>query len=802
MSNGFDVFALLERTDKWFLGGGSVAQYAPPFPKWLDTPGFWDETYCADIRLERLFCLLFADSKGKPLMLRRATRRWTPDCFTQIYTLEGVPGVRVQEERVVTASDTFAARITLTNTTPNPVALNILLWSLQSQSELLPNASGSTIAEIVQEADCLHFAHRVQYGASGETPAEVHGWGERTETSSVNSDAQKIYVALGASRLPDSWTINLAEPTDSSPLWNVSVAPEKFYNGVLSQENTANSGVNSNGHVHLMQHYAFETPANAMETITFGANAGFDREKTVAALRNDMTHNVAAQSRTDWTEYFGSVPYFECDDPFIERAYWYRWYGLRLNTVRAAVGNLPHPCVFEGIAGFRSHVSYSAQCHARELSWQSDTALTMGCLENFLANQTPENSFEEFIDTNAGFLPGHLYAFRPDRGFYHADWGRAALQIYNLTLDGDFVSRIYPKLALYAEYFERERDKEKSGLFDVHDQGETGQEYMSRYLFVDENADQWHAIRLKGIDATCYLYSLYSTLSQFAGLLRNNRDAFRWGQAASRTAEAVRSQMWDAEAQLFKDAAIKAEENFVVEAFNKLNGIGDSEAYSKQSPYKAAVGFYPFLSAIANGSHLGAWQHLDNPATFGSPFPMPSSSMDDPLFDPHGDWKGKRTNCPWNGRVWLMATSHVIDALAHSARTLEPHLRYKAADVLRRYITMQFHDGDPKRPNAFEHYNPLTGTPSVSRGIDDYLHSTLIDLIMRHIVGIQPEPTPDGNLVIDPIEMGLKHFRVEGVAIRGHKLDVAYSMADGFTVKIDGRVVVHEREPQRVEIAL
>src|SRR2546429_4324554 len=28
------------------------------------------------------------------------------------------------------------------------------------------------------------------------------------------------------------------------------------------------------------------------------------------------------------------------------------------------------------------------------------------------------------------------------------------------------------------------------------------------------------------------------------------------------------------------------------------------------------------------------------------------------------EWKGKRHNCPWNGRVWPMTNSHIIEALA------------------------------------------------------------------------------------------------------------------------------------------
>src|SRR5262245_42243504 len=107
MPSRLDPFLLLERTDKWYLGGGNAAMFAPAFPKALDTPGFWDEAYFADIRLERLFCLLLLDENGRPLNLRRALRRWTPDRLTHIHTVEGVSTLRVHDERVVTPNDTL-----------------------------------------------------------------------------------------------------------------------------------------------------------------------------------------------------------------------------------------------------------------------------------------------------------------------------------------------------------------------------------------------------------------------------------------------------------------------------------------------------------------------------------------------------------------------------------------------------------------------------------------------------------------------------------------------------------------------
>ncbi|HZO92102.1 MAG TPA: trehalase family glycosidase [Chthonomonadaceae bacterium] len=815
MRTRLDPLALLERPDKWYLGGGKAAMYAPAFPKYLDTPGFWDEAYFADIRLERLFCVLALDESARPLTLRCAVRRWTPDRLTQIYTVEGLPGLRLQEERVVTPNDTLACRLTISNSGTQPVHLHLLLWSLQAQRELPPDGFATTVAEVRRDLDALSFAHCVRYGPSGETPAEVYGWGERRGTAETAPHC--LYVALGGSRLPDSWTVNLAEGSDTSPLWQVSVFPEKFRGGRLAQEMQAESGWNPNGLLHLALHYVAEAQPGASDVLTFGASPALDRATALANLRADMTGDVVAQSRQNWEDYFASVPYFECSDPYLERCYWYRWYGLRLLTVDMEAarlpagsqeeapafplshaadegagdtgrfhaagagesetrGQLPYSCVFEGIGAFRSHISYSAPCHMRENSWRRDPALAMGALENFLANQVLREGAAE-----DGFLPGHLYLWRRDRGFYHADWGAAALQVYYLTGDRHFVRRVYPGLVRYTEYFDRERDRESVGLYDVIDQGETGQEYMSRYLFADESADRWRRIQVKGVDATCYLYSLQRALAVFARALGQDDDARWWEEKAARTREAVRALMWDPEAHLFKDVHPQT---------------------LRRSPYKAAVGFYPFLSDIATEEHLAAWEHLNNPATFGTPYPVPASSVDDPYFDAEAEWKGKRTNCPWNGRVWPMTNSHAAEALARAARTLAPGLRPAAAELIGKFVRLLFHDGDPKRPNCYEHYNPYTGMPCLYRGVDDYQHSWIVDLILKHVVGVQPEPGPGGTLVIDPLPFGLESFRAEGIPVRGHLIDVLLGRAEGFVVRVDDRERVQLPAPERVEITL
>jgi glycogen debranching enzyme len=442
---------------------------------------------------------------------------------------------------------------------------------------------------------------------------------------------------------------------------------------------------------------------------------------------------------------------------------------------RAGAGHLPNPCVFEGLGGFRAHISYSAVCHMRETAWMRDRSIAMGSIENFLANQVRRPGAPE-----DGFVPGRLKLYLGGDRFYHADWGGAALQVYHLTGDLNFVRRIYPDLVRYAEYFDRVRDRDDSCLYDVIDQCETGQEYSSRYQFVDPQADDWRQIRLKGVDATCYLYSLYRALAVFARLLLQTEEATRWGHHADRIRIAVHDNMWDSEALIFKDV---------------------DPVSLERSPSKAAVGFYPFMTDLASEKHVAALRkHMVDPETFATTYPVPSLSADDPLFSADAEWKGKRHDCPWNGRVWPMTNSHVAEALARAARTLAPDLGAAAAAFMRRFVRMMFYEEDVKRPNSFEHYSPTTGAPCLYRGVDDYQHSWVVDLILKHLVGIQPEPKLGGKIVIDPLPFGLNAFRCESIPVRGHVVDVVWSETDGLLVRVDGVVKAQAQELQRLEV--
>ncbi|MBC7895001.1 MAG: hypothetical protein H7066_06295, partial [Cytophagaceae bacterium] len=457
---------------------------------------------------------------------------------------------------------------------------------------------------------------------------------------------------------------------------------------------------------------------------------------------------LARASRRRWREYFASVPHFTCSDPYLERYYWYRWYGLALNSIQGGVGNYQWPTVTEGIGFFHMPITYSAQCHVRELRWKHDPAHAQGVLRTIFDHQKPD-----------GALHGRVYMNHLEgTDFYHANWGDAFEALDTLRPDDAFATQLYPNLARHAEWLVSTRDPDATGMFDVVDQYETGQEYMSRYQAVDPKADAYgweNRIKLKGIDVTVYAYCLFRALERLAPRVANEGEARHWGALAIRTLRAVRGPMWNAARGMFSDV---------------------DPTTMRRTDVQAAVCFYPYFTDIATDDHIeGLERNLLNPAKFWTHYPVPSSSVDDPLFNAQAEWKGKRHVCPWNGRVWPMTNSHVIEALGRWADPSRPALRSAAAHLLQRFVHMMFHDGNLERANCYEHYNPNTGTASVYRGIDDYQHSWVVDLIIRYCAGLQ---VTREAIVIDPLPLDVETFELRNVRIDDH--DVSVRLDAGF----------------------
>ncbi len=749
-----DPIELLARADKWFLGCGDGIIFAPPFPCWLDAPGFWDEATVYQYQVGPLFTVTWLDAEGRELPMRCLGRRWTPAELTVTWELR--EGVTAQEVRSVHPRGIFASEWTVRGA--GAEVLHAVAWTVQ-------DTRGIDVPSTVFDGS-LGFTRRV------------------ADRRDVPMDVRCELAVLGEAT---SWSATLSERSALQPHWRLAPFGE-LWAGDRLPSRVRLEGLTTDGFLYAAVHARVAAPLEERQVafaMRLRPQDGGSRAATplgVAAIRHAggptptsvpaivanrpmPVPSLARATRRRWRDFFDSVPQFRCSDPYLERYYYYRWYGLFLNSIQGEVGNYQWPTVCEGIGFFHMPITYSAQCHVRELRWREDPTHAQGVLRTIFDHQKPNGALHGRVYVN------HLQG----TDYYHANWGDAFLALDALRPDDDFAAQLYPALSAHAEWLVATRDRDATGMFDVVDQYETGQEYMSRYQAVDAGADAYgweNRIRLKGIDVTVYAYALFRALERLAPRVGQPGEARHWVGYAARTTRAVREQMWSPGREMFSDVDPRT---------------------GARTEVSAAVCFYPYFTDLATEAHLpGLTRNLLDPARFWTQYPVPSSALDDPLFSATAEWKGKRHVCPWNGRVWPMTNSHVVEALGRWATPERPELRAACGHLLRRFVRMMFHDGDLERPNCFEHYNPHTGAASVYRGIDDYQHSWVVDLIIRYVAGVQVAPD---RITIDPLVDDVESFSLSGVRIDGRELSVH---GDGglVTVTFDGASQLgHQGEP-------
>ncbi|OJU65151.1 MAG: hypothetical protein BGO01_06635 [Armatimonadetes bacterium 55-13] len=749
-----DPLSLLLRDDKWFLGGGKGALYAPAFPRHLEAPGFWDESFFADIRLTRIFTVLFNSTDGKCVKFRGQVESWRPDRLVLIHR-SSIATVR--ETRCVTESNAWVSVFELLEGAED---LNAFVWSLQN---LEPAGNGSpwqSVQSVKVESECISWRWLTSWPVELE-PDRTGIEDERTQAQSGRMlPPLPLSIKLGASGQRLGYTVNLAQRHDDSPAWETSVLPQKLKGGRLPGDFKFEVGTApSEGLLHMLQHFRLTKDQPLIVACAVGLN---DLSAT-EGLRCGLASDVVAQSERSWVDYFNSVPQFESSNAHLTNAYWYRWYGLRLNTVDldglpiAGTNQTFEPFITEGIGFFRNFVTYSAQAHLREVAWMHSPRLGLGIVSNLLKCQKAD-----------GMTPGHNYSCRPSRDFYHADFATGAallMDIHGVRLDRRFFTN-------YLDFLVRKRgyrfpapspgQRVSPLLILIFDQNETGQEYMSRYQFVSENADKWGSFQVAGVESTLYAERLTSFLLNLSPTAEESSVLHR----------------------LYEELVCGLAE---VSFDRGTNWFSDVKLDGARSPARPSTGLYPLLGPahllwhnyrVDLGAVFDRW--LVNAEEFWLRA-FPATAKSDPLFDGDGEWKGKRLNCSWSGRSWPMANSHLVDAAAQWARVLTRDreemtenqsmaARIRAGKALMKTISLMFHGDDPNRPNSYEHYDPESGVPSLYRGYDDYMHSWIVDLILRHAVGINPgsetlDPLPLGVDWIEcreiPCKQGRRHVRIE-----------------------------------------
>ena len=724
----------LARPGKWYLGGLDGVVWAPPFPRWLNRPGFWDPVHMVQYELGPCFSVALLDAKGNEIPFTRSAgspdppRRhgrdtWHPGTLTTHWTTPA-SSVAVETRRVL------------------PGGLLESSWTLAPE---LP--SGHLVAFTAQPVGTVSEA-RVSEGGLKWT---------RSVTDRTGHELS-VRMEILASR-PPAWRSVLPSEGGATPDWALSPFAERGIDDLPGPDAAGDPTIDlppgDIGWIWMAVAFPVSASSNEPPALRLRLTPRLSppvRPEPGSPARNRPTP-------TTWPTFFSSFPSFSSSDPHLDRYFDHRIHGLGLNRIDGHWGNIRHPCIAEGPGYFHVPITYSAQCHMMEMRWREGGREAWGSLLNFLDNRKEDGS-----------LHGRLYPSHLERtDFYHANWGDALLAVHAMHPDPAALARCYEGLTRYAQWLNRSRDPEGSGMFTVVNHFETGQEYMSRYMAVDAEADVrgWQPrLRLKGIDVTVYAHQLFRALARVAGELAREGDEADWQALATRSGRAMMRHMWSPGARLFTDVDGRT-----------LAGT------PVRTDVKAAVGFYPMLTDLVDDARLDAMMdHLEDPRTFGTPFPIPSSSVDDPRFSAEGIWRGKRRNCPWNGRVWPMTTSHVIEGLLRCRRRGNERAGGLAADMLVRFVRMMFTDGDPGRPNCFEHYNPYTGRACHFRGIDDYQHSWVLDLLARGIAGLH---IGEEGVEVWPLPHELPRVTLGPVRARGRV--VAVVVDEGrVAVEVDG----------------
>ncbi len=722
-----DRLRALRRTDKWFLACGDGIIWAPPFPNHLHRPGFWDEALVYYHPFAPLFTVVLITGDGDEVLLSHTGIEWEPSRLTiewhngsDVSLVEqryGLPGGRLvcswrrSDGRRWSDAPLGDAHL---------VALSI--------------QPGETVDAVTSARS--HIKWRRTLYDRHRAPLEV---------------VATLFSRCHGSEVPARMAGLRSEGTESYAMWSRTPFWETWQAGLGVKQELKLEGMSNSGSIFIALDVATATiDANSIEfTIQLAP---------VISVRDgdrEMPLVSSSEPSAPWIDFFESFPRFSCSDPYFERYYDYRIYGLGLNRLASGCGNVRYPAVAEGIGYFHVPISYSAQCHMFETRWSRDPSLARGSLLNFLEHQKPDGSLHGRIYTN------HL----ENTDFYHANWGDAALAVHAAHPDERFIAIAYQGLGRYVNWLDNSRDRENSGMYDVLNQFETGQEYMSRYQVVDREADirGWEGgMRLKGIDVTVYGYQLKRALAAMARVLDRAEDVEQWSTGADTIGSAITEIMWDPDIGMFSDVR--------VDTFDRT-GV------------KAAVCFYPLLTDLLDDKMVERLiGHLRDPAEFATPYPVPSSSVDDPLFNANAEWKGKRHNCPWNGRTWPMVNSHVIEGLLrqwHRGRTEAGEL---AADLLSRFVRMMFLGGSIDLPNCYEHYNPFTGHPCVYRGIDDYQHSWVLDLILRCVFGLEPKLN---GMLVNPLPLHTEEAALKNAHLQGRSL-AASRTEQQVTITVDG----------------
>jgi hypothetical protein len=697
----------MNQKKKYALAGG-YCLYAPRFPRFAESPGFPDEACISNANLPSVFFLAFVE-KGKPLAMQFRGQVAEDGRVTATFDEPG--GLKVVEKRFLAQDDRFVSELELTNAGKADREITVVQWTTT-------DPEGEPVS---LEGDSFRIRRLLKDGNKSEVPADIH----YNSPDSKGARCLQAFFAEGGSDRPDY---------EETPWFEYELMPTPRAKRPMEKPSPIVAG--SRVYAGLFRPVVLKAGGKASHR--FEAHVIFKGKGL-----NFRSRRPEAKDEIGWASFWDKVPKFHCDNKELERVVKHRFELLYYLRQPHGAGLFSAPAVCEGNGPFHQPSAFSAPAIMREARWLQDPALARGCLKTFFEN----------IHHN-GQVPGRVYMTGLDANdFYHADWGGGFESLDAIHPDKATKKAVLMAMQRYVKWLANNRDPEGSGLTDIVNHFEAGQEFSRRYTVIDDKADRaiefTEQFRLKGIDASVFRYRMVKWLYKVAEEIQEKAMANRFQAEAEVILDTIRKKMWDEKAGLFMD----------LDPDNR-----------RKTNVKAAVGFYPLATDIPNQKQVDRMlDTLSDREEFWTKYPVPSISVSDSTFDGTGRWKGTRKNCPWNGRVWPVINTHILEGLTYWAERGNKRAQKLANELLKKTVSMLSGACEGvETASSFEHYSPETGIGSRYRGVNLHLNAFVLDNVFRIACGFAIRY---GEVQDDPIGEAID-FKLTGMPLGNKLFDV------------------------------
>ena len=573
--------------------------------------------------------------------------------------------------------------------------------------------------------------------------------------------------------LPDT-----ATKTGEAYEYRVRQLPHGLEAGFLIRDENAFSG---NGMLRI--------PAGGVVQLTVAAAFwNMKEEKPEAASEKLRTYfqttpdSLLERQQASYDAWFSDVPVFRSDDPVLDKTWWYRWFLLRHNYLEPRTGRLQHGFFTEGRShkgvktpfAFQGHeftqlIPLSTPMHLLDVRWKGDGKPAAETVRSLV------DSMDEAGYFSVTTVDGH--------GTHYGNFAQWALyRFLCVHPDPELLREVLPAFKESFRAVVKGQATEQDILPVCYDHRRTGKEYQPSFWYFtgypDRAQDNTTFTPLKRVDLACCLYVNADALARMC-VQCADPDAGEFARTADTLKQLILEKMWDEEDGYFYDL------HYLTEEKARIRNI---------------TGVDPFVAGITDERHLSALDVLLSSDELRTGDGFASVSRTSPVYAPQGGWKGHyfkgRNGCVWDGPSWPFTTALALDGLAKKSK-LHAH-RWDAdfADLFRQYTLEHFQGHDTDRPYLVEHYDCETGEALSDE--PDYLHSYYIDLVMRHVAGLE---VTESGIRVDPVDIGLEWFTLSQVQVCGHRVDMEYCRGTGYRIRVDGVERFQGMDPSGTVIA-